>query len=87
MHAQLNVLGIAYRDDKSVAARFSDTVNLDYDREEEKQATKNPFEYQKVFKIAPARTFLKVVLSAGGNNFGKYVVPLWRWNRSPARSL
>ena len=76
LHAQVNVLGIAYRDDKSVAARFSDTVNLDYDREEEKQATKNPFEYQKSFKIAPGSYFLKVVLSAGGDNFGKYVVPL-----------
>lgn len=76
LHAQVNVLGIAYRDDKSVAARFSDTVNLDYDREEEKQATKNPFEYQKCFKIAPGSYWLKVVLSAGADSFGKYVVPL-----------
>jgi hypothetical protein len=76
LHAQVNVLGIAYRDDKSVAARFSDTVYLDYDREEEKQAAKNPFEYQKCFKIAPGSYRLKVVMSAGADNFGKYVVPL-----------
>ena len=76
LHAQVNVLGIAYRDDKSVAARFSDTVDLDYDREEEKQAAKTPFEYQKCFKIAPGSYWLKVVLSAGADNFGKYVVPL-----------
>jgi VWFA-related protein len=75
LHAQVNVLGIAYRDDGSVAARFSDAVNLDYDKDEEKQATKSPFEYQKCFKIAPGSYLLKVVLSAGGK-FGKYVRPL-----------
>jgi VWFA-related protein len=76
LHAQVNVLGIAYRDDGSVAARFSDAVNLDYDKEEEKQVTKTPFEYQKCFKIAPGSYMLKVVLNAGGGKFGKYVRPL-----------
>ena len=76
LHAQVNVLGIAYRSDNSVAARFSDAVNLDYNKEEEKQASKLPFEYQKCFKIAPGSYTLKIALSVGGDKFGKYVVPL-----------
>src|SRR5579864_3261412 len=30
-HSAVNVLGIAYKSDGSIAARFSDTVNLDFD--------------------------------------------------------
>jgi VWFA-related protein len=75
-HSRVSVLGIASRDDGSVAARLSDTVNLDYQRDEKEAATRNPFEYQNSFKIAPGEYTFKLVLSAGGKNFGKYVVPL-----------
>jgi len=75
-HSQVNILGIAYRDDGSVAARFSDVVNPDYDKQERQAPDKRPFEYQKSFKIAPGTYVLKVVLSAGGQDFGKYVLPL-----------
>jgi VWFA-related protein len=75
-HSRVNILGIAYRDDGSVAARFSDAVNVDYDKQEKQALDKKPFEYQKCFKIAPGTYVLKVVLSAGGEKFGKYVLPL-----------
>lgn len=75
-HSHLDILGIAYRDDGSMAARFSDTVALDYDKQQVQQITKSPIEYQKCFKIAPGTYALKVVLSAGGQSFGKYVQPL-----------
>jgi len=74
--SQVKVLGIASRDDGSVAARFSDMVNLEYEKDEKQAATKNPFDYQNSFKIAPGEYTLKVVLSAGSTKFGKYVVPL-----------
>ena len=38
-HANVNVLGIAYRPDGSVGARFSDTVNLDLEKDEWKEFT------------------------------------------------
>jgi VWFA-related protein len=75
-HSQVNVLGIAYRDDGTVAARFSDTVNVDYEQQESQMIDENPFQYQKCFKIAPGKYVLKVVLSAGGQKFGKYALPL-----------
>ena len=34
-HAELNVLGIAYRPNANVAARFSDTVKLDFEDKKE----------------------------------------------------
>jgi len=75
-HSDINVLGIAYRENGSVAARFSDTVKLDYQKKEIKDFAKNSFPYQNSFNIAPGTYTLKVVLSAGGEKFGKYVIPV-----------
>ena len=75
-HANLNVLGIAYRPDGTVGARFSDTVNLDLEKDEWKQFTKRPYRYENQFDTAPGGYKLTVVLSAGGNQFGKFESPL-----------
>ena len=76
-HSDVNVLGIAYRANGSIAARFSDTVKLDYQKKNEvKDFAKGSFDYQNTFNIAPGSYTLKVVLSAGGEKFGKYVAPL-----------
>jgi VWFA-related protein len=75
-HSDVNVLGIAYRANGSVAARFSDTVKLDYQKKELKDFAKSSFDYQNSFNIAPGSYTLKLVLSAGGEKFGKYVTPL-----------
>ena len=72
----MNVLGIAYRPNGSVAARFSDTVKLDYQKKELKDFAKGSFDYQNTFNIAPGSYTLKLVLSAGGEKFGKYEAPL-----------
>lgn len=74
--SHLDILGIAYRNDGSMAARFSDTLAFDYDKQQAQQIAKTPIEFQKCFKIAPGTYVLKVVLSAGGQRFGKYVLPL-----------
>jgi VWFA-related protein len=75
-HSDVKVLGIAYRENGSIAARFSDTVKLDYQKKEVKDFAKSSFDYQNTFNIAPGSYTLKLVLSAGGEKFGKYVVPL-----------
>ncbi len=75
-HSDVNVLGIAYRENGSVAARFSDTVKLDYEKKEVKELAKGSFDYQNNFSIAPGSYTLKLVLSAGGQKFGKYAAPL-----------
>ena len=75
-NANLNVLGIAYRADGSVGARFSDTVNLSLDKDEWKQFTQNPYRYENQFDATPGTYKLTVVLSAGGDAFGKFEMPL-----------
>jgi VWFA-related protein len=74
--SDISVLGIAYREDGSVGARFSDTAKLDMNKKEMKEFEKNPFNYQNSFDIAPGRYTLKVVLSSGEQSFGKYETPL-----------
>jgi len=75
-HANLNVLGIAYRPDGTVGARFSDTVNLDLEKEEWKAFTKLPYRYENQFDTAPGEYKLTVVMNAGSNTFGKFESPL-----------
>jgi hypothetical protein len=75
-HANLNVLGIAYRADGTVGARFSDTVNLDLEKEEWKEFSKLPYHYENQFDAASGSYRLTIVLSAGGDAFGKFESPL-----------
>src|ERR1700676_3573733 len=75
-HANVNVLGIAYRPDGSVGARFNDTVNLDLEKDEWKEFTKTPYHYQNQFDAAAGTYKLTVVLSGGGDTFGKFEAPL-----------
>jgi VWFA-related protein len=74
--ANLNVLGIAYRADGSVGARFSDTVNLEFEKDEWKEFTKTPYVYENQFDATPGAYKLTVVMSAGGDAFGKFETPL-----------
>jgi hypothetical protein len=77
MHSAVNVLGIAYNADESIAARFSDTVNLDLDdKKEVEQFEQRPFHYENQFDIASGQYKLKVVFSSGNESFGKLETPL-----------
>jgi VWFA-related protein len=75
-HANVNVLGIAYNPDGSVGARFNDTLNLDLEKDEWKEFTKQPYRYQNQFDASPGAYKLSVVLSSGGDSFAKFETPL-----------
>jgi hypothetical protein len=75
-HAVVNVLGIAYKSDGSTGARFNDVLNLDLDKDEWKEFTKAPYRYTNQFDAAPGSYKLTVVLSSGGDAFGKFETPL-----------
>jgi hypothetical protein len=75
-HSNLNVLGIAYREDGTVGARFSDQVRLDLEKDDWKDFTKTPFRYQNQFDAAPGTYKMTVVLSAGSDTYGKSSWPL-----------
>jgi len=76
-HAEVNFLGIAYTEQGTVAARFSDTLKLDYaSKEEAEQAKKQPLHYENQFDIASGKYTFKLAFSEGGDSFGKLEMPL-----------
>jgi VWFA-related protein len=75
-HANVNILGIAYKPDGSVGARFSDTLNMEMEKDEWKEFTKGPYRYQNQFDAVPGTYKLAVVLSSGGEGFAKMETPL-----------
>jgi VWFA-related protein len=75
-HADVNVLGIAYRPDGTVASRFSDEVTLDMEKDQWEKFTQAPMQYQNQFSVAPGQYRLSVVVSGGGEKFAKFETPL-----------
>jgi VWFA-related protein len=76
-HSTLNVLGIAYKTDGSVAARFSDAVKIDLENQKEVEAFQQRiYHYENQFDIASGEYKLKVILGMGGDKFGKLEQPL-----------
>jgi hypothetical protein len=78
LHSAMNVLGVAYRPDGSVGAKFSDTIERDFENKTQvEEFGKKPLHYETQFDIATGRYNFKVVFSAGGENFGKLEKPLF----------
>ncbi len=75
-HSSVNVLGIAYKPDGSVGARFSDTLDLEMEKDQAKDFSKHPYHYENQFDAAPGTYKLTVVFSTGGESFGKFETPL-----------
>lgn len=77
LHSQVDILGIAYTQQGTVAARFSDTVNLDYtDKDDADAAKRLPLHYENQFDIAPGKYTLKVAYSEGNGSYGRLEIPL-----------
>jgi VWFA-related protein len=75
--ATLNILGIAYKADNSVAARFSDAVDIELEgKKEVEEFGKQPYHYETQFEVASGQYNLKVVFNSGGEAFGKIETPL-----------
>ncbi len=77
LHAEINLLGIASASDGGVAARFSDTLKLDFDSEADFEKRKDaPVHYEKEFKIAPGQYNFALTFGSSGASFGKIETPL-----------
>jgi len=75
-HANLSVLGIAYKPDGSVGAKFSDQIRLDLEKDEWKEFSKRPYHYVNQFDAAPGFYKMTVVLNSGGEAYAKSEWPL-----------
>ncbi len=66
LRSTINILGIAYNQDGSVAARFSDAAKVDFETEKEVEVFKErPYHYENQFDITSGKYNLKVLFSAG----------------------
>jgi len=76
-HSSMNVLGIAYKPDGSVAARFSDTVNLEFENKKEMEAfQEHSLHYESQLDVASGTYTFKVVFNTASDKFGKVEMPL-----------
>jgi VWFA-related protein len=78
LHTTINVFGLAYKLDGTVAARFSDSLSLNLeDKKELEEFNSKPFHYDTQFDIAAGHYNLKVVFNPqGADSFGKLELPL-----------
>ncbi len=76
-HASLNVLGIAASPAGEVGARFSDTVEFDFQgKNEVEQFKQRPYRYENDLVAAAGNYTLKMVFSSDRDKFGKLEAPL-----------
>lgn len=78
-HGQLNLLGVFYqKDGGAVAARFSDTIELDFDTKKAMDAwrQKETFDYEKDVDALPGTYTLKVVIGSNAEHFAKMELPV-----------
>ena len=66
----LNIMGIAYAEDNSMAARFSETVPIRFDREKEAEVRKGNLRYRNYFRLRPGKYRLKLAVSDASSNLG-----------------
>ena len=78
LHGTLNVVGLAYTLDGTVAARFSDTLGLTFeDKKEVEEFNSKPSHYETQFDVASGHYNLKVVFNPhGADSFAKLEMPL-----------
>ena len=83
-HSVLNVLGMAMKPDGTVAARFSDTVELDLEKHDLEEFSSRPYHYENQFYIAGGQYTLKLAVSSG-EKYGQFEVPLVVDHYDPAK--
>jgi VWFA-related protein len=78
LHSDINILGLAYKPDGTIGARFSDTLKLEAeDKKEAEKVAEKPLHYQAQFDAASGDYTFKIAFTAnGGADFGKAQVPL-----------
>jgi len=77
LHAEMDVLGLAYNLGDEVAARFSDTVSFDFDnRAQFDDFLRRPLHFERQFKIAPGNYRFKLIYRSAKDRFGASETPL-----------
>ena len=87
----LDVMGVAYAEDGSVAARFSETLNVVLDKEKEEAFRSQGLSYQNYLKLRPGKYQIKVAVADEKGKVGmaeqSLVVPTMRADEPTPSSL
>ena len=77
IHAEMDVLGLAYNLGDEVAARFGDTLRFEFgSRQQFDDFLRHPLHYERQFKIAPGNYRLKLIYRSAEGRFGVVETPL-----------
>ena len=74
MEGDLNVVGVAYAEDGSIAGRFSEPLHLAFDKDKDFRSTN--LSYHNYFKLAPGKYRLKLAVSDEADSIGSTEQPL-----------
>ena len=66
----LNIMGAAYAENGSIAARFSETLPISLEKEKEREFRKQDLAYRNYFRLRPGKYRLKLAVSDESNNLG-----------------
>ena len=77
LRGEIDVAGMVYKQDGSVAARIGDAINLEFETPEQMDAfRKTPFHYSKEFSIAPGQYNVRIAVGSPDQAFGSIEKPL-----------
>jgi VWFA-related protein len=77
LHAEMDVLGVAYVPSGDVAARFTHKMKFDFDtRRQFEEFLRRPLHCEHQFEVAPGNYVFKVVFRSAKNRFGAVETPL-----------
>jgi len=77
LHAEMDVLGMAYIPGGDVAARFTNKVKFDFDdRRQFDDFVRRPLHYERQFEIVPGNYQFKVIFRSAKDRFGVVEAPL-----------
>ncbi|MFN8009224.1 MAG: VWA domain-containing protein [Terriglobia bacterium] len=72
----VDVMGVAYGEDGSIVARFSETMNLAIDKEKESAFKSQDIPYQNALKLRPGKYRLKMAIADDKGKIGTVEQPL-----------
>jgi VWFA-related protein len=70
LSADINIMGAAYSEDGSLAARFSQNLPISVEKNREAEFRKLPYAYRYYFKLRPGKYRLKLAASDESTNLG-----------------
>jgi hypothetical protein len=67
---ELRIMGVVYGEDGSIAARFSETLPVSFEKEKEAEFRKRDLAYRNYFSVRPGKYRLKLAVSDESGNLG-----------------